>query len=94
MSAALQQLAEALVASGVTVAYRYPCDQPAHAAGPCRTRHHLYDAGAVTDWTTGTDGHITLTISGRRERQIPLNSLRPTQTQTNTLTDLTRTTAT
>jgi hypothetical protein len=85
MSIALDVLADELVTADITVTYRYPCDQPAHAAGPCRIQHHLYDAGTVTAWELATDGRIVLTVGGRRERQIDIEDLRPTQAQTDTI---------
>lgn len=34
MSTTLERFADELVTSGVTITYRYPCDQPTHTAGP------------------------------------------------------------
>ncbi|MFE7117653.1 hypothetical protein ACFU99_19780 [Streptomyces sp. NPDC057654] len=81
MNIAMELLADELVTAGITVNYRYVCDQPAHAAGPCSIRHYLYDAGTATAWEAVADGRIILTVSGRREHRIDIVDLRPTQAQ-------------
>lgn len=85
MSIAMDLFADELVTAGVTVTYRYLCDEAKHAAGPCRILHHLYDAGVVKAWELTVDGRIVLTVGGRRDRRVGIEALRPTQAQTDTI---------
>lgn len=91
MSIAMDLFADELVSAGIEITYRYLCDEVAHAAGPCRILHHLYDVGPVKAWELATDGRIILTVGAQRgwqDRRIDIEDLRPTQSQTDAIAAL------